>query len=310
MLKVYYSILILFVFLLPTIAQSAGHVYLGVTLKSTKDIQKWEQTSGKRAHIIHLFYTLSSEYPWRQTQRVLKKGYAVMLTLEPRLHGDSRKRSRLKDLYQGKLDQQLMRSITKLKEIYQKWPKAQIMIRFGHEMNGSWYQWGCKDGHNDNHAQDFIRSFRYVVQFFRHHDLNQIRWVWSPNVYYRDNFSQYYPGNQYVDIVGMSGFNFGPNTTYRPDLTWQMFSEIYNRTYQILKHYPKPLMITGIACAESGGKKTLWLQDMQYQLKHHYRRISGLIWFNIKKEADWRIDSSEETLITAKKVFQDESLWK
>ncbi|MDQ6961396.1 MAG: glycosyl hydrolase [Mariprofundaceae bacterium] len=307
--KYIYAICLCIGFINISLAHSAGHVYLGVALESTKDIAHWEKTVGKRAHIIHMFYRLSSEFPWRQTRRVLKKGYAVMLTLEPRLRGDHKKKSRLKDIYHGQLDKNLNHSIQMLKSIYHDFPKAQIMIRFGHEMNGAWYRWGCKNNHNQNTAQDFILAFQYVVKFFRQHDLKQVRWVWSPNVSYRDDFSVYYPGDQYVDIIGMSGFNFGPNTSYRPDLTWQTFSEIYDTTYHVLKNYPKPLMITGIACAESGGNKATWLKDMQYQLKHRYQRITGLIWFNLNKEADWRIDSSQESLKASQILFSDHSLW-
>lgn len=305
-----YYLLLAFYLLSTGLAHATGHVYLGVALESTKHIKAWEKTAGKRAHIIHMFYNLSSEFPWRQTRKVLKRGYAVMLTLEPRLHGDSKKRSRLRDIYQRQLDKNLNHSIKMLQAIYDDYPKAQIMIRFAHEMNGTWYRWGCKNKHNQNTAQDFILAFQYVVTYFRQQGLKKVRWVWSPNVSYRDDFSIYYPGDRYVDVISMSGFNFGPNTSYRPDLKWQMFSEIYDTTYHILKKYPKPLMITGISCAESGGNKAKWLEDMQYQLKHRYQRISALIWFDINKEADWRIDSSKETLKASQRLFSDQILWR
>jgi len=308
MKKIYFLCFLLIC--LPNIAHSAGKVYLGIALESTKHIAQWEKDASKKAHIIHMFYSLSSEFPWRQTRKVIKRGYAVMLTLEPRLSGDSRHKSRLRDIYNKKLDRYLMHSVNKLKNIYKDWPKAQVMIRFGHEMNGDWYRWGAKNKHNGNSEKDFILSFQYVVNFFRHHGLHQVRWIWSPNVSYHDDFSMYYPGDQFVDIVGMSGFNFGPNTTYRPDLDWQMFREIYDTTYQVLRHYPKPLMITGISCAESGGNKAAWLFDMQHQLKHRYPRISGLIWFNFNKEADWRITSSKRTLRAVKQIFSDKTLWR
>jgi len=306
----YYAILLCILLFIPLSAAGQGKVYLGIALESTKDIRGWEEIAGKRAHIIHMFYHLSSEFPWRQTRKVLKRGYAVMLTLEPRLRGDSRKQSRLDDIANGKLDRHLLHSINTLKTIYADWPNAQIMIRFGHEMNGGWYRWGGKNNHNGNSSQNFIRAFQYVVTLFRQHGLKQVRWIWSPNVSYRDDFSIYYPGDDYVDVVGMSGFNFGPNTTYRPDLDWQMFQEIYGYTYNVLIKYPKPLMITGISCAESGGDKAQWLFDMQYQLKRRYQRITGLIWFNFNKEADWRINSSDKTLRAAQKVFGDKQLWR
>lgn len=70
-----------------------------------------------------------------------------------------------------------------------------IILRFANEMNV---------GSNGNSAEEYIRSFRYVADIA--HTKQNIAMCWSPNdVGALDRpFSSYYPGNEYVDWVGVS----------------------------------------------------------------------------------------------------------
>ncbi len=48
-----------------------------------------------------------------------------------------------------------------------------------------------------------------------------------------------------------------------------------------------------IASTEIGGSKAQWISDMFATLESSFPRIKGFTWFNINKETDWRITSSE-----------------
>lgn len=83
---------------------------------------------------------------------------------------------------------------------------AKILIRFACEMNevnSSWY--------TEDYAA-YIRSFRYVSDIFHEYAPN-CAMVWSPNFYPADNMEHYYPGDQYVDYVGISAYyEYAPET--------------------------------------------------------------------------------------------------
>ncbi|RMD62376.1 hypothetical protein D6833_06990, partial [Candidatus Parcubacteria bacterium] len=119
----------------------------------------------------------------------------------------------------------------------------------------------------------------------------------------------------YADIIGMSGFNFGPNTVLHPNLTWQSFDQIFLGTYTTLAGaFPgKPLIIASTSCAESGGNKAAWIRDMAARLAAGYGRLSAVFWFDIDKraqgEADWRIDSSQASLQAIQAMYADPNLW-
>jgi hypothetical protein len=63
-------------------------------------------------------------------------------------------------------------------------------------------------------------------------------------------------------------------------------------------------MIAEIGCAEAGGNKATWIQEAFRALSEIYRRVEVVVWFNINKECDWRIDSSPEALNAFRKAAQ------
>jgi len=107
---------------------------------------------------------------------------------------------------------------------------------FGHEMNGDWFTWGYVNGHNGNTPQDFIDAFRYVVDVFRDAGADNVSWVWTINASWTDDFSVAFPGEDYVDRMGMNGFNWGDfpkgtHQTWEADFyrDWRDFEEIFGQ---------------------------------------------------------------------------------
>jgi hypothetical protein len=74
--------------------------------------------------------------------------------------------------------------------------QAPVFLRFGGEMNGDWTPWGKDPG-------AFVRAFRIVHDVMARHAPNVVM-VWAPNAIPTDNLDEYYPGDAYVDWVGIS----------------------------------------------------------------------------------------------------------
>lgn len=79
--------------------------------------------------------------------------------------------------------------------------KVPVLWRPYHEMNGSWFWWGGRLGKYSTKAL-YSQMFDRLV---KHHKLNNLIWVWSVD---RPNkpemaFSNYYPGNNFLDIVAL-----------------------------------------------------------------------------------------------------------
>ncbi|WP_435747990.1 hypothetical protein [Nocardioides sp. SYSU DS0663] len=121
-------------------------------------------------------------------------------------------------------------------------------------------------------------------------------WSWSANVPYAGStpLSSLYPGDAYIGRVGLDGYNWG---TTQPWSTWQSFGEVFGQGVAELDALTtRPIHITETAAPEgAGGDKAAWITDMWAWLDAH-PEVTGVTWFSLLKEADWRIDSSEAAL--------------
>ncbi len=53
-----------------------------------------------------------------------------------------------------------------------------VLLRFAHEMNGTWYPWA--GGINGNTAAQYVAAWRHVHDIFAAAGATNVRWVWSP----------------------------------------------------------------------------------------------------------------------------------
>jgi hypothetical protein len=173
-----------------------------------------------------------------------------------------------------------------------------VFLRFGHEMNGNWYAW---DGTHNNDAgttngpAKYIRAWRHVHDLFDRQGAANVAWVWAPNhesvpAAAWNHWSSYYPGDTYVDWVGIDGYNWGRNAD-----GWRTFENLQQDVYQAYAAR-KPIMIAETASAEVGGDKATWIADMVGALKTRLPSVAAVVWFDQKKETDWRFDSSPSAL--------------
>ncbi|MDI6895465.1 MAG: glycosyl hydrolase [Bacillota bacterium] len=73
-----------------------------------------------------------------------------------------------------------------------------VFLRFGAEMNGDWTAWS-------GDLAVFVEKFRLVARAAR--KANNVAVVWCPNSAPEDNIAQYYPGDDYVDWVGLNFYS-------------------------------------------------------------------------------------------------------
>ncbi|MDQ1085223.1 MULTISPECIES: glycosyl hydrolase [Microbacterium] len=108
-----------------------------------------------------------------------------------------------------------------------------VLVRFAHEMNGSWYAWGQQ-------PEEYVATFRRVATAI-HQEVPGAAMMWAPNYgggypfaggQYEapagssaaaaldtdgdgavtgvdDSYAPYYPGDEFVDWVGMSLYHWG-----------------------------------------------------------------------------------------------------
>lgn len=161
-----------------------------------------------------------------------------------------------------------------------------IYIRFAHEMNGDWTPWSLRPA-------AYISAWRHIHNIFVARGATNVRWVWSPNNEPSSTIKSYYPGENYVDVVGIDGYNWGTSQSWS---RWQTFTDVFRSSYAAITAFTsKPIMIAETASSEKGGQKSNWIADLPAQLAS-FPQIQSLIWFNVSQDADWIVNSSPSSL--------------
>jgi hypothetical protein len=170
--------------------------------------------------------------------------------------------------------------------------KRPVFLRWGWEMNGDWYPWAGPNNGND--PQGYVDCWRYLHRVFAQQGVRNVAWVWSINWNNRpptaaNRFQLYYPGDGYVDWVGLSGYNLShesPPTLYDP-----LYNAYGSR---------KPVFITEVAAADFGG---VTQGDFIRKFAAYVAArpaIGAVAWFDTDTHKDapynWRVDANADSL--------------
>jgi hypothetical protein len=192
-----------------------------------------------------------------------------------------------------------------------------VLLRFLHEFNGNWYVWsGVKNGGAQGGPEKVKRVWRYVVDRFRAVGATNVLWMWCPHGPTIDvpaeswnELSAYWPGADYVDWFAIDGYNWYPKDPWGNVRPYQTFDIAFRNTYdKLLALARKPIAVGEFACGEFTKEKlnkATWIQETYARIKSDYPWIKLVVWFHIKKELDWRVDSSPEALAAFRRAVAD-----
>jgi hypothetical protein len=260
---------------------------------------------------IHIYTAWGSkpeqEFPKKQVNDILSLGSIPVITWEPWLvafdateHPElkpeaDRDKGGMTDVANGVYDFYLLQWAKQARKIH-----APILLRLGHEMNDPYrYPWGP---HN-NSAADFVAAWKHVHDLFRKAGANNIIWMWSPHPAY-GFFKEYYPGDAYVDYVGIGTLNYGPVASWAK---WWSFDEIFGKYYQDLAAFKKPIVLTEFASLAYGGNRNKWYDDALKNIPLKYPAVKGLLFFHFDSDhtttqqvLDWSIINDRKIIASVR----------
>jgi hypothetical protein len=181
-----------------------------------------------------------------------------------------------------------------------------MIIRFAHEGSTepgtrSWYPW-------QGDPEGYRAAFRHIVQLFREAGATNVQFLWS--AMWLDGWaSQYYPGDDVVDLIGTTVLNHGTAVT-TPWAQWRTFGELFAGQYGAAAGWGKPIILTELATAEQGGDKAAWLREVFTSLGSSYPLVSGVLLLEVEADREWpninwSVGSSQESLNTFRQVVSD-----
>lgn len=259
-------------------------------------IQSLESRLGSTFTSVSIYKQFGNQFnariPVSDVRYIGEQGKKLVIAWEPWNpdEGNAQTRDYLSEIPAGSLDSYLTEFASDITTY--SYP---VTIRFGHEMNGNWYPWG-------NRPEEYKEAYRHVVDLFRNLGVSNVTWMWCINSENVPNssiaqVSHYYPGDSYVDVIGLDGYNFGTASGG----IWREFDDIFGSSYRYISNsYNKPIVIAEVASSEFGGSKPDWITRMHKALETKYPKIDEIVWFNLLKEADWRIESTDASLASFK----------
>ncbi|HEX2051951.1 MAG TPA: glycosyl hydrolase [Actinomycetota bacterium] len=246
-------------------------------------ITRYERKLGRKYAIGHHFVHWYGELPDGMVRWDVRKGRIPMVSWEP--YGAS-----LRGIAAGNYDEMIARKARALRDL-----AAPVFLRWGHEMNGYWYPWGGPNQHDTgttNGPAHWIAAYRHVHDVFVREGARNVVWVWGPNNESVpddawNDVEAYYPGDDYVDWVAASGFNWG---TLKEWSSWRSFGATFRSFYRRFATR-KPIMIAETASAKVGGSRSRWLREMARVAAEEMPSVAAIVYFNSDPRWVVRTDS-------------------
>jgi hypothetical protein len=252
------------------------------------EVDEFAADAGKTPSLLLFFQTLSDPYPAAAVEATWNRGMLPMLSLEPIIEDSQEGQPTLDDIADGRYDHVLDAWAVAIRD-----QGVPVALRFAHEMNGDWYTWGERAPGNE--PGDFVRAWQHVYDRFTSIGATEVIWVWSVNRVDAQpvkTVDHLYPGDDYVDWVGMGAYYRQVTPGVDPS-----FAATFNMTLAELRRVApaKPIILTEVGAGTGEATRVQWIEAFFRGLLEH-PEVFGFAWFNdVKSGGDWRIQYSAAT---------------
>ena len=182
------------------------------------------------------------------------------------------------EIYRGNMDEEL-----------REWARAAadfehpFFFRLNNEMNSDWTSYGGVVNMADPNI--YIAVWQRIYDIFQEEGVANCIWIFNPHDRQAppskwNNSLAYYPGNKYVQMIGVTGYNNGTYYTKWAEV-WREFDVIYDLIWEeYAPHFSDfPWIITEFASSGIGGNKVKWIENM-FEHIHDYPNIRIAVWFS------------------------------
>lgn len=277
----------------------------------------WSISLENKAFLPDASSSMSNNF-YGQLEALWEKGYIsfINISTEPFSEWTDNKscpyNATAEDIANGKCDP----AIDKMAELYKAWldkgEGRKAFIAPFPEMNGVTVAegaWASYGGDSNN----FKKAFARIQQRFESKGVskNMVWWVFAPNGWNdsalpQHAFEHYYPGDNLVNVLAFSSYNFGYCwKAYQTNSQgWYEFDSVFkpylDRFEQLAPTKPIVIAQTGVT-AEDGNDpykysnlKNNWLRDT-YRLLAQQSSVLGVIYFEPESDCKWSLTKYGET---------------
>lgn len=293
-----------------TITVSPSIIYLGMWTEGLWDeatqtlhpekLTNLETLIGKKVAIAHIYRgweALASPSLLTDLQTLDSHGWRPMISANPYFFDKCQANGQIlyKAIATGNCDDFIRSAAQNIS----KFGKP-MFLRFAWEMNINSMEWGVN--RTGSSPDDFITAWRHMHDIFASEHAQNVLWVFSPNTEASGSltYATIYPGDDYVDWLGLDGYNWGNTQAWS---TWQTFEDVFSASYSHIHALApaKPIMLAETNTTDQRGDKPAWYLDMlQKQLPTNFPQVQAVVFYNedrtVKEGVNWLITSSDQAL--------------
>ena len=136
-------------------------------------VDSFAQQAGFTPRITSYYSTFTMPFPTAFAEQAASKGTMLLVQWQPRGTTNAAVASGTDDVY----IEQFAQAVAALDQ--------QVIISYGQEMNGNWYEWGAAPGGEaTSDPADYIAAYQHVWEIFQQQHVRNVTWLWDPNVSY------------------------------------------------------------------------------------------------------------------------------
>jgi mannan endo-1,4-beta-mannosidase len=257
----------------------ATRPFLGIAINPAigAHVRSFQKVTGTRVQLIEFYNPFTRPFQRWEAQQAAALGDVPLIQLNPRHVSLAR-------IAAGRYDGMVRRYADSVRDF-----RCRVVISFGHEMNGWWYTWG----EPWTSPATFIAAWRRIHDIFVTVGATNVIWSWDPSHQsrYRGSLaSRWYPGDAYVDWVGIDGY-LGRGKTVAAVFDTQL------RDIRRVTSKPVYFAETGVA----GGPDQDWQIAALFSALKRYR-LTGLVWFDLNRKQPWRLEGRPAGLAAYRKA--------
>lgn len=263
-------------------------------------VGEYEKLVGKESSIYLIPYIMRTQIPFgisieakNNMKKCAKLSIIPFITYDARIGGYAP----IKEICNGEYNAEIIKAAKDLKKISDE-NGGGFFIRTMREMNltGSW-PWA-------GNPKKFKKVWKHIWNIFENEGANEYAtWVWNPHR--RGSKESYYPGEKYVDWIGLNGYDVGYITGKSVSCRDTFGSSIRS----LHRNHPdKPIMIAETGTYLKWGKGRWQKNAFKYVLNN--KRIKAISWWSEKWNSggtwiDTRINSDNNALKGFKEGISD-----
>ncbi|HEX8629921.1 MAG TPA: glycosyl hydrolase [Catenuloplanes sp.] len=257
--------------------------YLGVAMDgvpwSMADLKTFAKSVGKSPNLIGYFQQYGDPLDASNLEKIYAEGALPLIQVEPHKYPMAKIVSGATDDYLATLARDARRL------------NMPFVLSLGHEMNGDWYPWGTKG----STAAQFVAAWKRMHGAFAKAGATNVIFMWNPNIVNPRpavDLAKLYPGDRYVDWVGVTGY-------YNAALgDRRIFATLFQPTLTKVRTFTdRPIFIAETGAAPSADKPKQ-MQDL-FDSVESRPDVVGFLWFNYNKpgrnERNWKFDSDAQS---------------